>query len=141
MVPLSPNNLIVRARAVDLLTGETQELTIKNERSTFFEPFKCGVYQVQLRLDWKDPDNQGNPMLDADFKHPNTGKHDKLMRTHPTHHTQAQIDGKRIYQWVFEDEQRKLLQVEITWSISLNSAVCLTDECTNVLTRAGVEIP
>lgn len=80
----------------DLLTGETQEFSTKNDCSAcqFFKPFECGGYKVQLRLDWKDLDNQGNPVLDADFKNPSTDKMDKSMRAHPAHHTPAQGDGR-----------------------------------------------
>ena len=146
MISLSPNDLqcgIVRAKATDLLIGEVQELKTKNDRSTcqFFEPFICGGYKVQLRLDWKDLDNQGNPTLDADFINPYTDKHDKSMRANPAHHTRAQVDRRRIYQWVFEDEQTKLLQVELTWSESLTSSGNFSDFCSAKLTRAGENVP
>lgn len=144
MIPLTPNDLqcgTVRVKAMDLLLGKAQELTTKNGSTClFFEPFMCGDYTVQLRFDFHDLDNQGNPMLDADFINPNTGKHDKSMRAHPAHHTQAQVDGSRIYQWEFGEAQKMLLRIELVWSISLLSPVGFTDVCTNELTRAGIKI-
>jgi hypothetical protein len=123
-----------------VLTGATQELAIKNRSvCQFFDPFECGDYKVQLRLDWKDLDNQGNPTLDADFKNLCTGKMDKLMRAHPAHHTPAQNDGKRIYLWEFADESRKL-QVMLKWSESVTSEANFVDSCSAKVTRAGEEV-
>jgi hypothetical protein len=147
MIPLSPKDLqsgIVRAWATNLLTGETQELTTKNDRSTcqFFKPFECGGYKIQLRLHWKDLDNQGNPMLDADFINPSTDKMDKTMRADPAHHTPAQGDGERIYLWEFKDaDESRKLRVMLAWSESLTTTGHLSDVCSNKLFREGKEIP
>ena len=74
----------VRALATNVSTGVTQELTTRNGSSChFFEPFECSGYEVRLRLDWKDLDDQGNPTLDADFYSLNTGAMDKSMKAHP----------------------------------------------------------
>lgn len=145
MKSLSPIDLqcgLVRSIVTDLSNGETQELTIKNDRSTcqFFECFMCGDYRVQLRLDWKDLDNQGNPTLDADFINPNTGKHYKSMKAHPSHHTQAQGDGERSYTWEFADESKKL-RVVVIWSESVTSTAGFIDSCSVTQTRVGKDVP
>ncbi len=143
MIRLSPEDLqsgVVRAWATDVLTGATQELTTKKERNVchFFEPFKCGDYRIQLRLDWNDPDSQGNPTLDADFFDLCKCKLDKTMKKHPAHHTHAQ--GGRTYIWEFEDDQIKL-RVTLKWSESGISEAKLVDSCSAKQTRAGEEVP
>ena len=57
---------VISAYATDLDTGEMQKLTTK-QNCHFFNRFTCGKYEIQLRLDWGDPDTFNNPMLDADF--------------------------------------------------------------------------
>jgi hypothetical protein len=131
----------VRAYAENKLSGEIQELTTRPERIChFFKPFEYGGYIVQLRLDWKDHDSQGNPMLDADFLDPITHKNVKSMKAHQAHHTPAQNSGERAYIWKFEDNSMKLV-VRITWSMYLNSETNLIDTVLCTLTRAGEEIP
>jgi hypothetical protein len=105
----------VRALVTDVSTGVTQELTTRKDSSClFFEPFECAPYEVRLRLDWKDLDEQGNPTLDADFYHLKTGAMDKPMKKHAAHHTSAGAAGGRIYEWEFADEFRHL-RVTLTW--------------------------
>lgn len=142
--PLTPDDLQsgkVRAYAENLLTGETHELTTKPDSVChFFEHFECGGYIVQLRLHWKDLDNQGNPRLDADFINHNTGKIDKSMKKHPAHHTSAQGDKERTYPWEFKDESRKL-RVTLTLSMSVASGLNFGDSVSVKQTRAGEDIP
>lgn len=142
MKPLSLADLqsgIVRAWATNVLTGATQELTIKDGSvCQFFEPFKCGGYEVQLRLDWKGLDNQGNPTLDADFYKLCTGKMDKTMKAHPAHHTQAQGVRERIYPFDFADLK---LQVKLSWSESVTEVQNFVDSCSAIVIRAGEEVP
>ncbi len=144
MRSLSPTDLqsgLVRAWATNLSTGETQELTIKNGSvCQFFDPFKCDGYEIQLRLDWKDLDNQGNPTLDADFKNPCTGKMDKSMRAHPAHHTHAQGDRERIYPWDFTDKLIKL-RVTLNWLESVTEVTNFVDYTSAKVTRAGEDVP
>ncbi len=109
----------MRAFATDLSTETTQELTTKNGSVCFFEPFVCGDHKVQLRLEWKDLDNQGNPTLDADFYSLKTGEMDKSMKAHVAHHTLlAQSGGERTYVWEYADESRRL-RVTLIWSMSV----------------------
>lgn len=131
----------VRAQATDLLTGATQELSTKvGSICQFFEPFECGGYKVHLRLDWGDPDNQGNPTLDADFYDLDSGKINKSMKAHPAHHTHTQNGLRRIYRWEFADELRKL-QVMLTWTGYLNDNAELIDDCSIILIREGKVVP
>ncbi len=144
MKPLKPEDLqsgTVRAWAMDLLTGASQELTTKNGSvCQFFEPFECGGYKVQLRLDWKDIDKQGNPTLDADFYNLTTGMMDKSMRGQPVHHTLAQGNGERTYLWEYADDLRKL-RVTLIWSVSVTNELNLEDCCSVEMAREGKIIP
>ncbi len=144
MKPLTPEDLqsgTVRARVTDVLTGASQELTTKNGSvCQFFELFECGGYKVQLRLDWKDIDRQGNPTLDADFYNLSSGMMDKSMRGQSVHHTPAQGDGERTYLWEYADDLRKL-RVTLTWSVSVTSELNLGDFCSAEVTREGEIIP
>lgn len=144
MIPLKPEDLQsgkIRAAAMDMSTETTQELSTKNgSTSHFFEPFESCGYKIQLRLDWNDLDSQCNPMLDADFYNPITGKMDKSMKSHPAHHTQAQGNGERIYIWKFLDDLR-MLCVALIWSESLTSTIGITDYCSAELIRNGKVIP
>lgn len=129
MSPLTPEDLqsgTGRAFATDLSTGATQELTTKNRSVChFLEPFECGGHEVLLRLDWKDLDSQGNPTLDADFYSLNTREMDKSMKAHVAHHTPAQSEGERTYEWEYADESRRL-RVTLIWSVSV-TCVARTD--------------
>lgn len=109
----------VRVFAMDLSTGERQELTTRSKSyCLFFEPpFNCGSYSVKFRLDLKQCDTQGNPKLDADFYILATGKPDKSMKADAAHHTEAQTEGECTYEWNFADESRKL-RVTLRWSVS-----------------------
>ncbi len=144
MKPLKPEDLqtgTMRAQATDMLTGASQELTTKNGSvCQFFEPFECGGYKVQLRLDWKDIDRQGNPMLDADFYNLSTGTMDKSMRGKPAHHTPAQGDGERTYLWEYADDLRKL-RVTLTWSVSTTGTLSFGGSCSAEVIRDGKIIP
>ena len=145
MIPLSPKDIqsgALHARAINLLTGEIQDL-ITRDRSDFclfFEPFKSGGYSVWLRLDWKDQDSHGNPTLDADFHYPDTDKIDKSMKKHPAHHTTAEGTGSRIYAWEFADEVRKI-RIELEWSVFINESVHLDDRIEVEKENPGQETP
>jgi hypothetical protein len=138
--PLTPEDLqsgTVRAFATDLSSGAIQELTTRNRSVChFFEPFECGGHEVRLRLDWKDLDSQGNPTLDADFYMLDTGEMDKSMKAHVAHHTPAQSEGERAYEWEYADESRRL-RVTLIWSVS-GICVAKTDVSFSAeVTRAG----
>ena len=140
MNPLRPEDLqsgAVRAFVKDLLTGESQELTTRSgSASHFFEPFNCGGYNVRLRLDWRDLDAQGNPKLDADFYSLLTGEIDKSMKAHVAHHTAAQTEGERTYEWEYADESRKLL-VTLIWSVSVTCVAKAGLSCSAEVIRPG----
>lgn len=131
----------VHAVATDLSTGASQELTIREgSRNHFFEPFECGGYQIQLRIDWTDLDDQGSPTLDADFYDPATHAMDKSMRADAAHHTPAQADSERTYVWEFRDE-RRCLRVTLTWLQSLASEASATPTLSLRVIRAGENAP
>ncbi len=135
MNPLTPKDL--ESGTVRAWATTTQELTTKQGSvCQFFEPFECGGYKVVLRLDWKDLDSQGNPMLDADFYNLSTDKIDKSMTAQPAHHTQAQGEGERTYLWEFADESRKL-RVTLTWLVSITAVVKFSDSCSAKVISAG----
>lgn len=119
MRPLSASEVekaIASATATDVTTGRTQDLVRKGQ-CHFFERFRAGAYEVQLRLDWRDIDESGWPRLDADFYDPATGLIDKSMKGHLAHHTDTAGDGGHSYVWEFEDERRHLRIVH-SWYIS-----------------------
>jgi hypothetical protein len=127
----------VRALATDVSTGVTQELTTKNGSGChFFEPFECAGYEVRLRLDWRDLDDQGNPTLDADFYSLSTGAMDKSMKAHPAHHTSARTGSGRTYEWEFADESRHL-RVMLTWLKSLSAEMTMQAKLSFRVFRAG----
>jgi hypothetical protein len=122
----------VCASVTDLLTRKSQQLTTKRDsRCLFFETFDLSNYRIQLRLDWGDLDEYGNPRMDADFYDPLTGKIDKSMKAHPAHQTTAQESEPRLYVWKFKDESRSL-QVALSWtdsvSLAANAQFCCAAE-------------
>jgi len=129
-------SLISRARVTDLDTGESAELTVRsNSRCLFFEPFTAGAYLVQLRLDWGDLDQHGQPRLDADFLDPDSGRIDHSMRRHPAHNTDSTGDDARTYEWSFDDAARRFM-VAITWSVSAHVAATSSVSCAPTVVRA-----
>lgn len=109
---------IARAVVTNLRTGEVSELKLRpGSRCHFFERFRVGSYNVQLRLDWHDLDKHGHPILDADFMSSDTGEQEHSMNRHPAHHTDSIGSGARTYEWRFEGETF-WFAVSITWSLS-----------------------
>lgn len=126
----------VKATAIDLETGRTQDLTVQpGSLCHFFEPFDCGGYEVRLRLDWGD-ERQGCPTLDADFYDLETRAMLKSMKGHSAHHTPALQGQGRVYQWEFADQSVNL-QVTLTWSVSGTCVATSTASCTARVIRAG----
>lgn len=120
--PLSPAQVassIARAIVTYLDTGTIVELESRpNSRCLFFDRFAAGPYVIQLRLDWGDIDVNGNPLLDADFIDPATGRVDHSMRAHAAHHTSStNTAGARTYEWLFSDVGLRFT-VAISWSVS-----------------------
>ena len=127
---------VARVQVTDLDTGETAELTTRSRSAChFFERFRVGDYLVQLRLDWTDADDNGHPMLDADFLDPVTLEHDHSMRGHSAHHTGSADSDERTYEWEFEDAARRLI-VAVTWSVSGSASASATASCTVHVIRA-----
>lgn len=128
-------SLVARAVVTDLDTGETTELTSKlNKHCLFFEHFGAGGYVVQLRLDWADMDDNGHPMLDADFLDPVTKKPDHSLRSDPAHHTGSADSDERTYEWRFRDAAKRFT-VAVTWSASGVSSASATASGTPTIVR------
>jgi hypothetical protein len=113
---MSPEELekrIARAVATDLATGQIQNL-VRNGRCHFFQRFRSGSYDVQLRLDWDDL-VEGFPRLDADFYDSVTNVIDKSMKGHLAHHTNAEpSQDTQSYVWEYEDSRRHL-RIDLSW--------------------------
>lgn len=129
---------VISAYATDLDTGEKQKLTTKQKSNChFFDRFICGKYEIQLRLDWGEPDIFNNPMLDADFYDLVTHKIVKSQKKHPSHHTPSNTkDNTRVYEWNYEDESKKVL-IAIHWSVSAGLESKATLSCSAEVYRDG----
>lgn len=117
-------------------TGEQKPLTVRGlSANHFFPKFMVGADEVQLRLDWTDLDNNGQPTLDADFLDPETGKHRFLRGArHAAHHT-ASVNGEgRSYEWTFLDFCRKF-SVLVAWRVSIEESCTVSDSCSVELVR------
>jgi hypothetical protein len=126
----------VRAEATDLLTGKIEQLTTRlDSHCHFFQPFQCGGYGVRLRVDWKDLDAHGNPLLDADFYDLVTDKPVKKMKAHAAHHTRSRGDGIRAYDWELADASMRL-QVVLIWTRHLSATVKTSASISLKVTRA-----
>lgn len=111
-------------------TGEEQTLTVKSDSAHhFFNHFMVGEVKIQFRLDWSEQDNNGRPMLDADFIDGKTGKHRKLKgERRNAHHTPSLPGDGRSYLWEFKEFSRKF-NVVITWCASLTECAHASDSC------------
>jgi hypothetical protein len=104
---------IDRAVATDLISGEKQEL-VRKGRCHFFDRFRSGPYDVQLRIDWKDI-VCGFPRLDADFYYPGTDTMDTSMKGQLAHHTSAEpTQNMQLYMWEYQDQKRHL-RIDLSW--------------------------
>ncbi len=127
MEPLSTHEVeraLASAVAIDVLTGRRQSL-VRRGRCHFFERFRSGAFEVQLRLDWKHIGKSGFPLLKADFYDPVTGKMDKSMKGHLSHHTDSADDAPLSYVWEFQDDVRHL-RVQYSWYISGEGTLTLS---------------
>lgn len=108
---------IIHAEATDLNTSKTIVLgTRLDKRCHFFDRFPIEHYEVQLRLDWKDLDTSGDPMLDADIYLPGETKSIKgstLFRAHHTPKKKVSSSELYLYEFVF-DGTNLSLQVRFT---------------------------
>lgn len=106
---LDPGTEIKSVEIIDVDTNEKISLYEKiGSRCHFRDKFKYKNYFVQLRLDWSDIDNYGEPVLDADIWTEVSGK--KIFKRKGVwHHTKKEID-KKTNQWkyVFKFEDLEL---------------------------------
>ena len=119
MEPIERSQLaqhIESATVVFLDTGEPMNLGIRpNSTCHFFDQFQIGDDTIQLRLDWSDLDDRGNPTLDADFYNTDTRKKRSLRGERSEAHHTSSIAGKgRNYCWKFKDYERPF-QILICW--------------------------
>ena len=123
-------NNILSASVTFSDTGETVALkTRADSYCHFFERFTVGNDEIQLRLDWSVLDNDGYPMLDADFIDKKTGKHRKLKgKRERAHHTASSPGLGRCYEWVFGEYNRQF-SVTVAWCANLSEGVHLGDSC------------
>lgn len=119
-------------------TGESQSLAVREPSANHFFPrFIAGTDEIQLRLDWTDPDSNGQPTLDADFLDPQTGKARCLNGTrHAAHHTESLNGDSRSYEWSFSGFSRKF-SVLITWRASIVEICQASDSCSAEVVRAS----
>jgi hypothetical protein len=133
MEPISPGQLQDKISGVTVTFEDTQEVlpldTRMGSANHFFPTFICGVDEIQLRLDWTDIDNNGQPRLDADFIDPSTGKHRAIKgKRKDTHHTDATPGGSREYKFEFNGFSR-CFTVAVGWRETVAEVIHLEDSC------------
>lgn len=130
----------LEAWATNVATGERVKLTFRpGSRCHFFEPLTLDSRDVVFRLDWGDLNANGHPTLDADFIDRTTGRHDRKMRLHASHHTEALDESARRYLWQYEDAQHEFV-VEVVWLVSTRvTATALASVKTEVIRAAHTE--
>lgn len=109
-------------------TGEIYNLSTKpNSSCHFFNRFTVGNDDIQLRLDWSELDQNGQPTLDADFINKKKGKHRSITgKRKSAHHTTALPGQGRCYEWTFEDYSRQF-SVKIVWLAKLTEKIQISD--------------
>lgn len=123
-------------------TGEAYVLkTRAGSACHFFDRFSVGDDDIQLRLDWSDLDNSGQPMLDADFIDRETGKHRSVRgKRQSAHHTASTPGAGRCYMWEFDGAGRRF-SVTVTWLASVTEELYLGDSCSADVIRAADRDP
>jgi hypothetical protein len=126
------------AQAVNLGSGEVQELSTREGSAChFFGPIEIGGYLVKFRLDWNDVDEQGRPMLDADFYNKDTEK--KLSNSGSracAHHTEASDSEARIYEWEFKQYGRHF-KVILHFLVDVRNGIAVSDEVSVEVVKAA----
>ena len=103
----------------------------------FFERFTVGDDDIQLRLDWSDLDNNGQPRLDADFIDKKTGKHRSLKgKRQSAHHTDSSSGTDRCYEWVFDRISRRV-SVKVGYIATVSDGLGFGDFCSAEATSAA----
>ena len=126
---LNPSTEIVSIEFIDVDTNELISLSEKlNSRCHFQDTFKCKEYFIQLRLDWKDLDEQNDPTLDADIWKKEKGKK-VFIKKGPWHHSKKVTNkktGKREYIFKFESLELHLA-TKATIGKTLSAKANITD--------------
>lgn len=109
-------------------TGDTYVLkTRPGSACHFFERFEVGDDYIQLRLDWRDLDQNGQPTLDADFINRKTHKHRSLRGKRLYSHHTASLPGKgRSYEWKFNGFGLRF-SVKVIWLASASESFQMSD--------------
>jgi hypothetical protein len=131
IVDLSKGNIEVQYKENGIEVWKP--LSIKgNSNCSFFEPFRIGIYEITLRLDWNSLDSNGFPILDVDFY--NTVKDQKVRNKKfmQYHHTLMRDINKRSYEWRYRDKN-KTFEIRIIWSVSINESCNAEDTCDAVV--------
>lgn len=142
MEPILPTESIESVVVTFSDTGEIRTLEKKEgSASHFFPRFPVGDDEIQLRLDWSDLDNNGQPTLDADFINRQTGKHRSLRgKRRDAHHTTASPGNGRRYEWEFDGFSRQF-SVAVSWKVSVSEKLSLTSSFSAEVIRAADRKP
>ncbi|MCE8025498.1 MULTISPECIES: hypothetical protein [Halomonadaceae] len=97
-------------------TGEELKLETKSDSAChFFQKFTVGDDEVQLRVDWSDINDDGHPVLDADFFCSKTRKKRSLKGSRrESHHTHTIPEKGRQYVWSYKNYKRPF-KVKVRW--------------------------
>jgi len=125
--PIKPGELEQHIKSATVEFLDTREIiTLKTKLKSichFFEPFQIENDTINLRLDWSDIDENGNPTLDADFYDSNTNKKRRLKGERKDVHHTSSIKGEgRMYCWEFKNYQRPF-QITVCWLASISATV------------------
>jgi hypothetical protein len=104
--------------AIAVLDGDKKEVLVQKtlrdgspSQCLFFEEFTVDGCRIQLRLDWNDLDQNGDPTLDADISE---GGEKLLVDRDKWHHTPKILDGSEwVYSWSFRGKQLRF-KVQVT---------------------------
>lgn len=133
MEPLNHGELEDNISSATVTFSDTGETCVLQPRPGsvchFFERFTVGDDDIQLRLDWSDLDNNGQPTLDADSIDKQTGKHRSLKgKRQCAHHTASSPGKGRCYEWVFDGSSRRF-SVEVVWLANVSDGLGFGDFC------------
>lgn len=102
---------------IELLdTGEEFTLETKAESAChFFQRFTVDDDEIQLRIDWSDIDDNGHPVLDADFYCSKTRRKRSLKGSRlKSHHTNTAPETGRQYVWSYKNHKRPF-KAKVWW--------------------------
>ena len=114
-------------------TNEEFILEMKGDSAChFFQRFRVGDDEVQLRLDWSEIDKNSHPVLDADFYCSKSGKKRRLKGDRlESHHTNTVPEQGRQYIWSYKECTRPF-NVKVGWlaSVEIKMTSSMTVEAT-----------